>query len=137
MPTKRHLRAISVLTAGLATVLAGALMVPSPASADTVPPSQHPTFEASYLNGSSGVSSTTSVSLAGSWGFEPVTDTTCTGGGRFGTTTGPMTCVSQPAAERRTTIQVPGGGWVKQGFTDVSVATTAATSACRTSAGPR
>ena len=33
-----------------------------------------------------------------------------------------MTCVSEPASERATTIQVPGGGWFKQGFTDVSVA---------------
>ena len=30
-------------------------------------------------------------SLAGSWGFTPLTNTVCTGGGPFGTTAGPMT----------------------------------------------
>ena len=34
---------------------------------------------------------------------------------------GPQSCVNAPASER-TTIQVPGGGWVKQGFSDVSEA---------------
>ena len=34
---------------------------------------------------------------------------------------GPQPCMNAPASER-TTIQVPGGGWIKQGFTDVSEA---------------
>ena len=62
------------------------------------------------------------MSLAGTWGFTPVTDTVCVGGGPFGTSTGPMTCTDSPAESRDTTIQVPGGGWLKQGWTDLSVA---------------
>ena len=68
------------------------------------------------------------MNLAGTWDFTPLTNTTCTGGGRFGTTTGPfLSCVDSPASGGPTTIQVPGGGWVKQGWTDLSRATYAKT----------
>ena len=70
------------------------------------------------------------VNLAGTWDFTPLTNTICTGGGRFGTTTGPfLSCVDAPAGGGPTTIQVPGGGWVKQGWTDLSRATYARRSA--------
>ena len=81
-----------------------------------------PTFAADYLDGVSGPRPARTVDLSGTWDFTPVTTTECVGGGRFGTTTGPMTCTSSPADGTRTTIQVPGGGWVKQGFDDVSEA---------------
>lgn len=80
----------------------------------------HPTFEAGYLNGVGGVAPARAVSLAGAWDFTPVTTTVCTGGGPFGTTTGPMTCVDSAASGQRITIQVPGGGWLKQGHADLS-----------------
>lgn len=81
-----------------------------------------PTFEAAYLNGVGGAEPAKSVSLAGTWDFTPVKNTVCTGGGPFGMTTGPMTCVDSAAGGQRTTIQVPGGGWLKQGWTELSKA---------------
>ena len=83
----------------------------------------HPTFAASYLSGVSGPRPERTVSLAGTWGFTPITNTVCTGGGPFGTTTGPfLSCVDSPASGEQTTIPVPGGGWVKQGYIDLSEA---------------
>ncbi|GAA2470298.1 sugar-binding domain-containing protein [Winogradskya humida] len=79
-----------------------------------------PTFDASYLGGVSGAKPERTVNLAGTWQFTPLTDTVCTGGGPFGTTTGPMTCVDSTATAKPTTIQVPGGGWLKQGWTNLS-----------------
>ena len=69
----------------------------------------------------------------GTWGFTPLTNTVCTGGGRFGATTGPMTCADSPARQPQTTIQVPGGGWLKQGYTDLSLAEYTRTIRCPTS----
>jgi hypothetical protein len=92
-----------------------------PASAQIGRTSQ-PTFDAKYLNGVGGAKPARTVGLAGTWDFTPVTNTVCTGGGPFGTTSGPMTCVDSPASGKRTTVQVPGGGWLKQGYADLSTA---------------
>src|SRR3954454_23984687 len=73
---------------------------------------------ASYLDGVSGPARARTVDLAGTWGFQTVQTTTCS---PAQAPTGPVSCVSSPASQR-STIQVPGGGWVKQGFTDVSEA---------------
>ena len=110
--------------AAVALACAGALVVGGNSTAVGASPAavavEHPTFAASYLNGVSGSRPERTTSLAGSWGFTPVTNTVCVGGGPFGTTTGPMTCTDTPASGELTTIQVPGGGWVKQGWTDLS-----------------
>jgi Glycosyl hydrolases family 2, TIM barrel domain len=76
------------------------------------------TFDAAYLGGVSGPRPVRSVDLAGTWGFQTVQTTTCS---PAAIPVGPQPCVNAPA-DRHTTIQVPGGGWVKQGFTDVSEA---------------
>src|SRR4051794_38272615 len=76
------------------------------------------TFDAPYLGGVSGPRPVRSVDLAGAWGFQTLQTTTCS---PAAVPVGPQPCVNAPASER-TTIQVPGGGWVKQGFTDVSEA---------------
>ena len=95
------------------------------ASSTPVPLGDGPTFAAHYLNGWSGVTPTRAVSLAGPWSFTPVQDTVCTGEasptGALGS--GPMDCHNSPAAEPPGIIQVPGGGWVKQGWTNVSIGT--------------
>src|SRR3954463_3223066 len=74
------------------------------------------TFDAPYLSGVSGPRPSRSVDLAGTWNFQTVQTTTCS------TPTvpvGPLPCTNTPASGRAT-IQVPGGGWIKQGFTNVS-----------------
>jgi hypothetical protein len=76
------------------------------------------TFDAPYLGGVSGPEPAKSVDLAGRWDFQTVQTTTCT---PSALPVGPQPCVNAPASAR-TTIQVPGGGWIKQGFTDVSEA---------------
>src|SRR4051812_41632729 len=76
------------------------------------------TFDAPYLGGISGSRPARSVDLAGTWAFQTVQTMTCT---PAALPVGPQPCVSAPASDR-TTIQVPGGGWIKQGFTDVSEA---------------
>src|SRR3954471_7552211 len=76
------------------------------------------TFDAPYLGGVSGPRPVRSVDLAGTWGLETVQTTTCS---PAAVPVGPQPCVNASASEH-TTIQVPGGGWVKQGFTDVSEA---------------
>ena len=122
--------ALGLVVAGLASALAApSYGQPVPSEAAPVatpvvasPSAAAPTFSAPYLNGVSGPVPARTVNLAGTWGFTPLTNTVCTGGGRFGTTTGPMTCVDSPASREETTIQVPGGGWHKQGYTDLSVA---------------
>lgn len=126
---RRLVRAARVRVLGVGLVAAatmGSLLTPqlteSAAATGGNQQAQAPTFAADYLDGVSGPRPAASVDLAGTWDFTPVTNTVCTGGGQFGTTTGPMTCTSSPADGSRTTIQVPGGGWVKQGFTDVSEA---------------
>jgi len=64
---------------------------------------------------------TRTVNLDGLWGFTPVTNTLCTAGARA--TVGPfVSCVDSPASGEPTTIAVPGGGWHKQGYTDLSEA---------------
>ena len=121
---KRRSALLGLLVLGLATGLV------APSYGDTAPrsaarsadPVSAPTFAAPYLNGVSGPLPTRTVGLDGQWDFTPIKNTVCTGGGRFGTTTGPMTCVDSPASQKKTTIQVPGGGWHKQGYTDLSVA---------------
>lgn len=78
-----------------------------------------PTFDHPYLDGFSGPEPAVSVNLAGTWQFETKLVTTCAPtppGIVFGP---PEGCVDRPVAQR-TTIQVPGGGWVKQGFANVS-----------------
>ncbi len=77
------------------------------------------TFDHPYLDGFSGPEPAVSVNLAGTWQFETKLVTTCAPtppGIVFGP---PEGCVDTPVAQR-TTIQVPGGGWVKQGFANVS-----------------
>src|SRR3954453_12704771 len=76
------------------------------------------TFDAPYLGGISGPRPARSIDLAGTWDFQTVQTTTCT---PPALPVGPQPCVNAPASDR-TTIQVPGGGWAKQGFADVSEA---------------
>jgi hypothetical protein len=71
------------------------------------------------LDGVSGVRPAERVDLAGTWDFTPLTRTVCTNA-TFGA--GPMQCESSSASPTTTTIEVPGGGWVKQGYADVSEA---------------
>ena len=122
-PTRSARRGV-IRWAALGLVATATFTAPAigPAAATAADTETHPTFAASYLSGVSGPRPERTVSLAGSWGFTPVTDTVCVGGGPFGTSTGPMTCTDSPAESRDTTIQVPGGGWLKQGWTDLSVA---------------
>ena len=61
------------------------------------------------------------MSLAGTWNFTPIKDSVCAGASIFNPT-GPLTCVHSQPVEQPTTIQVPGGGWLKQGWTKLSVA---------------
>ena len=114
----------TVVLAALLLVVAGAAVMAtsSPGASAPLPsPDQaHPTFAAGYLDGVSGTPPERTVSLAGTWAFTPLTNTVCIGGGPFGTTTGPMTCTDSPASGEEATIQVPGGGWLKQGYTDLS-----------------
>src|ERR1700754_3738362 len=77
------------------------------------------TFDAPYLSGISGPRPARSVDLAGTWNFQTVQTTTCSAPT---VPVGPLPCTNAPASQR-TTIQVPGGGWIKQGFTNVSEAT--------------
>lgn len=130
LPGSPRRRAAVALVAALAGAMVAGATVP-PAAAEPTPPSVSetaPVFDADYLDGVSGVEPAEEVDLAGTWDFTPLTDTVCTGGGRFGTTTGPfLSCVDSPAAGGPTTIQVPGGGWVKQGWTDLSRAVYAKT----------
>ena len=123
-PRSVRSRGVRVVAIGVlaAAMVAASLSTPLDRSAASaaVPDRGAPTFESDYLNGVSGPTPAKSVNLAGTWDFPPVTDTVCTGGGPFGTTTGPMTCVDSPASGQETTIQVPGGGWLKQGWTDLS-----------------
>ena len=124
---RRH--AASTLVAALAFALVAGATAPA-AAAPTTPSAaaNAPVFDADYLDGVSGAEPAEEVNLAGTWDFTPLTNTICTGGGRFGTTTGPfVSCVDFPAGGGPTTIQVPGGGWVKQGWTDLSRATYAKT----------
>src|SRR4051794_24462395 len=69
-------------------------------------------LDAPYLGGVSGPQPARSVDLAGTWDFQTVQTTTCTAPA---VPVGPQPCASASSSER-TTIQVPGGGWVKQGF---------------------
>ena len=124
---RRH--AASTLVVALAFALVAGATAPA-AAAPTTPSAAAtaPVFDAEYLDGVSGAEPAEEVNLAGTWDFTPLTNTICTGGGRFGTTTGPfLSCVDSPAGGGPTTIQVPGGGWVKQGWTDLSRATYAKT----------
>ena len=124
---RRH--AASTLVAALAFALVAGATAPA-AAAPTTPAAAAtaPDFDADYLDGVSGAKPAQEVDLAGTWDFTPLTNTVCTGGGPFGTTTGPfLSCVDSPAGDGATTIQVPGGGWVKQGWTDLSRATYAKT----------
>jgi beta-galactosidase/beta-glucuronidase len=106
------LAAIALMAAGLAPALAGAPVAAAEAA---------PTFEQPYLDGHSGPEPVESVSLAGTWGFAPIKNSVCAGASPFNPT-GPLTCVHSAATGGPTTIQVPGGGWHKQGWTQLSVA---------------
>jgi hypothetical protein len=130
---RRPLAVLGTLAIGLASGVAGVLAAPAsygdpapqagPPAATQPQTATAPTFSAPYLNGVSGPQPARTVSLDGTWGFTPVTNTVCTGGGRFGTTTGPfLSCIDSPASGEQTTIAVPGGGWLKQGYTDLSEA---------------
>ncbi|HMD46903.1 MAG TPA: glycoside hydrolase family 2 TIM barrel-domain containing protein [Acidimicrobiales bacterium] len=99
--------------AAAALVLSGPVLVIPSASA---PAGGAPTDDAPYLDGVSGPVATTSVDLAGTWGFQTVTATNC-----IRQVLGPETCTSSPDPQT-TTIQVPGGGWSAQGFPTVSEA---------------
>ena len=107
-------------TFALVLALAGTALTTAASPAAASPAGAAPTFDAPYLDGVSGAEPLRQVNLAGRWGFTPLTNTVCVGGGPFGTTTGPMTCTNSPAGVPATSIQVPGGGWLKQGFTDLS-----------------
>ncbi|MFL5822746.1 MAG: glycoside hydrolase family 2 TIM barrel-domain containing protein [Solirubrobacteraceae bacterium] len=77
-------------------------------------------FDHGYLDGVSGPVPARTVDLAGTWEFKTVTSTTCPAGST--TPVGPQAgCVTQPDVKSRT-IQVPGGGWYKQGFKTISEA---------------
>ena len=72
-----------------------------------------------YLDGFSGPRPVVARDLGGSWAFQPLSRTTC----QYDAGQGPKPgCTTVPVTEESTTILVPGGGWVKQGFTDVSEA---------------
>ena len=115
----RH--AASTLVAALAFALVAGATAPAAAAPTTLSAAPTaPVFDADYLDGVSGAEPAEEVNLAGTWDFTPLTNTICTGGGRFGTTTGPSSHASTPLRGGPTTIQVPGGGWVKQGWTDLS-----------------
>ncbi|ROQ04633.1 glycosyl hydrolase family 2 [Rathayibacter sp. PhB93] len=124
-PTSRTTRARTRrLSVAAVVALAAALLSPIIAGAPAIAAEAAPTFAAEYLDGVSGPQSAREVDLAGTWDFTPLTNTICTGGGIYGTTTGPfVSCVDSPAPGGKTTIAVPGGGWHKQGWTDLSRAT--------------
>jgi hypothetical protein len=110
---------LAVLTATAIPASGGA--EPSAVASEAVPLGDSPTFAASYLNGFTGPQPAQTVGLAGTWDFTPVQHTVCTPTGTQGTGTGPMDCHHLPALEPPSTIQVPGGGWVKQGWTNLSI----------------
>ncbi len=116
---RRWLKPVAVLgAAGLSLSLLSVLASSPIAPAAAAEPA--PTFAADYLDGVTGPQPATSVDLAGTWDFEVVQTTECTG--VFPSyPIGPQTCVDTPS-DQMTTIQVPGGGWYKQGFTTVSEA---------------
>jgi Glycosyl hydrolases family 2, TIM barrel domain/Glycosyl hydrolases family 2, sugar binding domain len=106
----KHLRGRSwIAVAVLVTALLGVGAQPGYASG---------TFDAPYLDGASGPQPASTVDLAGTWAFQTVQTTACS---PPALPVGPLPCVNSPASEQ-TTIQVPGGGWVKQGFSNVSEA---------------
>ncbi len=104
----------------LAGPLIAALWSPVRAEASgQATPTVHPAFDYSYEDGVSGPVSAKHIDLAGTWNFQPVTNTVCTA---TGYTLGPQTgCVTTPL-NQHTTIEVPGGGWVKQGYGSLSEA---------------
>jgi Glycosyl hydrolases family 2, TIM barrel domain/S-layer homology domain len=118
---RRLAAGVAAATLSAVTLTGAAAPIPSaqaaPAVADAAGPA--PTFEADYLDGVSGVIPTESVSLAGTWDFEVVTETDCVG--IYSYPIGPQKCTTTES-DLETTIQVPGGGWHKQGFTSVSQA---------------
>jgi hypothetical protein len=71
----------------------------------------------SVLDGISGTRPTKWVDLAGEWSFTPITDAVCDD-----SPAGPLHCSVSRAREAAATISVPGGGWVKQGYPNVSEA---------------
>ena len=123
--------------AALGLVATATLNAPviGPAAAAAADTGTHPTFAASYLSGVSGPRPERTVSLGGNLGLHaghqhrlhrrrPLRHDA----------PARMTCVDSPPAARPTTIQVPGGGWLKQGWTDLSVARYQPTDhGCRTS----
>src|SRR5262249_51514940 len=66
----------------------------------------------------SGPQPSRTVDLAGSWDFETVMTTVCAGGYPVG----PLQNCVDTRVSQKTTIQGPGGGWVKQGVSSVSEA---------------
>jgi hypothetical protein len=126
-PSRGDHRLRAAVTGGVVALLAAAAVPglggvgPSAVAAEAMVLGERPTFEASYLNGFSGPQPAQTVGLAGSWDFTPVENTVCTPTGTQGTGTGPMDCRHLPLLESPSTIQVPGGGWVKQGWTNLSI----------------
>jgi hypothetical protein len=74
------------------------------------PPGSAPTFDEPALDGVSGPRAIETLNLAGTWGFRPEA--------------APGTAAAEPdGGTLATEIQVPGGGWAKQGFANVNEAT--------------
>src|SRR4051794_5834140 len=107
--TSTFMAVIAVMAAGLVGGMTAAVAAATPS----------PAFDAPYLDGVSGPRPATAVDLAGTWSFIPVTNTLCTNDA-FGA--GPMDCHDEAASRTQTTIAVPGGGWVKQGYANLSTA---------------
>src|SRR3954452_24654468 len=90
---RRRFAVLAALAIGLTGVLVAPASYGDPAPQAAQSPSKAPqtgtapTFSAPYLNGVSGPQPARTVSLDGQWGFTPIKDTVCTGGGPFGSTT--------------------------------------------------
>ncbi|NUR29325.1 MAG: beta-galactosidase, partial [Catenulispora sp.] len=102
-PRRRHLAGIFVATAGLlsAALAAQPTMAaaqPTSDAASSTTASSTPASTAAGVGGfAAGATATASVDLSGAWSFTP-------------------------AGQATTSITVPGGGWYKQGFTNVAEA---------------
>ena len=133
-PTRSARRGL-IRWAALGLVAVATMTAPAigPAAATAADTETHPTFAASYLSGVSGPRPERTVSLSGTWGFTPVTDTVCVGGGPFGTSTGPMTCTDSPASAGTPRSRSPEAVGSSRAGPTCRWRATPARSACRTS----